>query len=97
MSIFPNFLRSLLLTVLFSFATPILVIGSGLVSLILVSYIPGLEVISHDLSRQILGFLAIFGSGFPVKGALVIAFTCTFVGSIFEIYAFYHYQNLHNS
>ncbi|GAC1459093.1 MAG: hypothetical protein NVSMB70_03950 [Chamaesiphon sp.] len=65
-----------------------------LASVCLVGYIPGLEAIAQTSSTQILQFLATFGSGCPVQGVLVIGFTCSFVGALFDTYAFYRYQTL---
>ena len=94
MSIFPNFLRSLLLTIILSFAAPILLVGGGLAVVFLVGYIPGLAAMGQTAAAQILQFLATFGTGRPVQGILVIGWTCSFVGGLFDTYAFYRYQNL---
>lgn len=94
MRIVPNFLRSLLLTSVLSFAAPLLLVGGALVSLSLLGYIPLLEKIGQTGAEQILGFLAIFGSGCPLEGILVIGCACGFVGGLFDTYAFYRYQNL---
>ena len=94
MSILPSFLRSLLLTIIFSFVTPMFLVGGALVSLSLISYIPGLQGMRQVIADQILQFLATFGSGNPFRGLVVISLTCSLVGSLFDIYAFYRYQNL---
>lgn len=94
MSILPNFLRSLLLTIIFSFVAPILLLSGALVSLALISYIPGLQGIGQATLGQILQFLATFGSGNPFRGLVVIALTCSLVGALFDTYAFYRYQSL---
>lgn len=94
MSILPNFLCSLLLTTIFSFTAPILLIGGILASFCAVSYIPILEGLGQSGTDHIFKFLSIFGSGHPLEGVLVIAITCSFVGAIFDTYAFYTYQNL---
>lgn len=94
MSIFPNFLRSLLLTSVLSFTAPLLLVGGVWVSLFLLGYIPLLEAIAQTGSEQILNFLAIFGNGCPLEGILVIGCTCGFVGALFDTYAFYRYQTL---
>ena len=94
MSTFPNFFRSLLLTALFSFAAPTLLVGAMLASLFPVSYLPGLEIVGQAGIDSILNFLATFGNGCPVEGMLAIALTCGFVGAIFDTYAFYRYQAL---
>lgn len=94
MSILPTFLRSLLLTIIFSFVAPLILVGGGLVSLSLINYIPGFQGIGRAIVEQILQFLAIFGSGSSFRGMVVISLTCSFVGALFDTYAFYRYQNL---
>ncbi|MEB3182056.1 MAG: hypothetical protein VKL59_23925 [Nostocaceae cyanobacterium] len=94
MSIFPNFLRSLLLTIIFSFIAPMLLFGGLIVTLSLIGYIPGLQTITETIGSQIVEFLATFGSGTPRRGIFVISLTCSFVGALFDTYAFYKYQNL---
>lgn len=94
MSILPSYLRSLLLTIIFSFVTPMLLVGGALVSLSLVSNIPGLQGMGQAIANQVLQFLATFGSGKPFRGTVVISLTCSLVGALFDTYAFYRYQNL---
>ena len=90
----PNFLRSLLLTIIFSFVAPMLLVGVALVSFSLIGYIPGLETMGEAISDQILQFLATFGSGNAFRGLVVIGLTCGLVGALFDTYAFYRYQIL---
>ncbi len=90
----PNFFRSLLLTSIFSFATPILLVGGMLGGSSLVRYIPGLQIIGQSGAESIWQFLAIFGSGSPSDGILAIAFTFGLVGILFDAYAFCRYQTL---
>lgn len=94
MSILPNFLRSLLLTIMFSFVAPMLLVGVALVSLSLIGYIPGLQGMGQAIAAQILQVLATFGSGSPLRGLVVISLTCSLVGALFDTYAFYRYQIL---
>ncbi len=94
MSIFPNFLRSLLLTIIFSFIAPIFLVGGALLCLSLIGYIPGLQGMTEAIAAPILQFLSTFGSGSPLQGLFVIALTCSLVGALFDTYAFYRYQNL---
>ena len=96
MSILPNFLRSLMLTILLSFVAPIFLFGGVLVSLCLIGYIPGIERVAQVIAEQILQFLATFGRRNPFQGLVVIALTCSFVGALFDTYAFYRYQSLRN-
>jgi hypothetical protein len=94
MTMFTNFIRSLLLTALFSFIAPIFLVGGFLLSLTLVGYIPGLQVITENIASPILHFLATFGSGSSVHGLLVICLTWSFVGVLFDIYVYYRCQIL---
>ncbi len=89
-----SLLRSLLVVVCLSFITPWLLIGVGWLGLALVSYVPGLAPIGDAGTEQILQFLEIFGSGRPIEGIFAIALTCALVGALFEVFAFYRYQNL---
>ena len=90
----PNFLRSLLLTALLSFATPILFVGGVLAALSVVSYVPGFALVSQTGETQILTFLATFGSGCPIQGIVTIGLTCSFAGSLFDGFNSYRYQKL---
>lgn len=90
----PNFFRSLVLTSMFSFATPILLVGGMLAGSSLVCYIPGLGIIGQSGTESIWQFLAIFGSGSPGEGILAIALSFGLVGALFDTYAFYRYQTL---
>ena len=94
MSSLSNFLCSLLLTTLVSFAAPIILVGTMLATLSVASYIPGLTFLGQTGATQILEFLAVFGSSYPVQGILTIGFACGLVGGLFDMYNFYCYQNL---
>lgn len=94
MTILLNYLGSLLLTSVFSFSAPILLVGGMLASLFLVGYVPGLEIIGQSTANSIWQFLATFGDGSPREGILAIALTCGLVGALFDTYAFYRYQTL---
>lgn len=89
MSIFPNFLRSLLLTGLLSFIAPLLLIGAGLTSFSLIGLVPALQGVGRSGEDQILQFLATFGSGSPLQGFLVIGLAFGLVGALFDTYAAY--------
>lgn len=97
MSTLPNFLRSLLLTSIFSFLAPILLIGAILVGLTALSYVPYLEAIAPAGVEQVSRFLAVFGSGSSPRGVLLIGTVCSLVGMLFDTYAFYRYQNLRDN
>jgi hypothetical protein len=94
MSMLFDFLRSLLLTTIFSGVAPILLVGGAVIILSLVGYIPGLEGATQTTAKQILQFLATFGSGHSFRGLVVIGLTCSFVGALFDTYTFYRYQSL---
>ncbi|MBC6429977.1 hypothetical protein FM036_03595 [Nostoc sp. HG1] len=94
MTIFTNFLRSLLLTIIFSFVAPMLLVGGGLVLLTFIGYFPGLQELTEAIATQIMHFLATFGSGTPLRGLFVISLTCSFVGALFDTYVYYRCQIL---
>lgn len=94
MSILPHLLRSLILSGIFSFLLPLLLIGVILGSLTLINYVPWLEPVSHDGIEQVLNFLLIFGSGSAIRGIVIIGLVCSLVGILFDTYAFYRYQSL---
>lgn len=94
MTIFTNFLRSLLLTVIFSFVAPLFLVGGVLLVVSFIGYIPGLQDLSIAIATHILQFLTIFGSGTPLRGLFVISLTCSFVGALFDTYAYYRCQIL---
>ena len=92
MSIFPNFLRSLLLTSLLSFVAPLLLIGAGLTSFSLIGLVPALQGVGRSGEYQIVQFLATFGSGCPLQGFLVIGLAFGLVGALFDTYAAYQHS-----
>ena len=96
MSILPNFLRSLILTILLSFIAPIVVVIVLLAALAGIAYIPGVATIGQAGTTQLLQFLAVFGSGCPLQGIIVIGLTCSLVGALFDTYSFYRYQSLND-
>jgi hypothetical protein len=96
MSILPNYLRSLVLTILLSFVAPIVLITALLTVASGIASIPGFEAIGQTGTTQLLQFLTVFGSGSPLEGVMVIGFTCSLVGALFDTYAFYRYQMLND-
>jgi hypothetical protein len=94
MTMIMNFLRSLVLTIIFSFVTPLFLIGSFLSLVFLIGYIPGLQGVTEAIADHVLQFLIIFGSGTPLRGLFVICLTCSFVGALFDTYAYYRCQIL---
>ncbi|HEY9660097.1 MAG TPA: hypothetical protein V6C65_16690 [Allocoleopsis sp.] len=93
MSILPNLLRSLILTAIFSFLLPIVFIGTIFVTLILLGYVPKLEIIGSAGVEQVTNFLTIFGSGSAIQGVLTIAIVASLVGVLFDMSTFYRHQN----
>ncbi|HEY9668237.1 MAG TPA: hypothetical protein V6C91_15610 [Coleofasciculaceae cyanobacterium] len=97
MSILPNYLRSLVLTILLCFVAPVVLVATLFAALGTINYIPGLDTISQTGTQQLLQFLSTFGSGCPLQGAMTIGLTCSFVGGLFDTYAFYRYQSLNDN
>ncbi len=94
MTIWMNFLRSLLLTMILSFVAPMFLIGGVLLIVSLMGYIPLLQGVTEAIATHILQFLIIFGSGTALGGLFVIGLTCSFVGALFDTYAYYRCQIL---
>jgi hypothetical protein len=87
----PNFILSLLITIVLAFISPLLLVGGMLLFTVASSYLPGLQEVSQGIMMSILEFLATFGSGNSLTGLVVIALTFTLVGILFDTYAFYRY------
>ena len=88
----PAFIRSLVLSSTFSFASPIALIGIVLALLTAIKQVPLVAAIAQVAAEKLLQFLAVFGSGDSFQGALVIGLTCGVVGALFDTYAFYRHQ-----
>lgn len=94
MSNITHFLRSLVLTAIFSFIAPVFLtttlfgIARGW------AYLPQQEALSQSATAQIAYFLSIFGSGSEVRGVVLIGTVCSLVGVLFDAYTQYRYQNL---
>lgn len=97
MSILPNFLRSLALTVFLCFVAPFAVVAVFLAAIVGIGYVPGFETAGQAGINQLSQFLAVFGSGCPFEGILVIGLTCGLVGALFDTYSFYRYQMLNDN
>ncbi len=89
-----NLFRSLFLTTLLSFVTPLFLLGGVLGVLLTVSYIPGIANLGQIGENQILTFLSIFGDGYPIQGMLTIGATCSTVAGLFDVFNFYLYQDV---
>lgn len=87
-----NLFVSLLLTTIISFATPAFAIGLIFAILLLIGYIPGFTLLGHCGTVQILNFLAVFGTGNPVEGLVILGFAFAVVGFLFDIFIFYFYR-----
>ncbi|HEY9619126.1 MAG TPA: hypothetical protein V6C78_02095 [Crinalium sp.] len=96
MSILPNLLRSLLITSIFAFLAPAILVGAIWILLFCVGYLPHLEAIGQMGIEQILQFLQVFGSGSAMRGLLIICTVCSLVGVLFDTYTFYRYQKLNS-
>jgi len=94
MSILPSFRPSLVLTIVFSFIAPIVLVAGVLGGLAIARYVPGWETTSAAISSTVAQFLATFGSGSSWKGIGILSLTCSFVGGLFDSYTFYRYQKL---
>lgn len=94
MSILPSFRPSLVLTIVFSFIAPIVLVAGVLGILEIVSIVPRLDITTAAIANAIAQFLATFGSGSSWKGIFILSLTCSFVGALFDGYTFYRYQKL---
>jgi hypothetical protein len=80
-----------------SFTAPILLIGALLLGLSFFSWIPILETLAQLGLQQILQFLSVFGQGDVFQGTVIISFTCSLVGTLFDSYAYYQRQSIKDS
>jgi hypothetical protein len=89
-----NFVLFLVLTIFFSFATPIIFVGGLMAGLAMLHMIPGFETLAQICIDSILQFLAAFGNGYPISGVLTIGLACGFVGGLFKVGTGYRYRHL---
>lgn len=94
MHLLPNLLKSLLLTSIFAFLAPVLLLGSIAMLFIAAEHVPGLQPLGQVAIAQLNHFLCIFGSGNSLRGVMVIGMVCSLVGMLFDSYTFYRHQNL---
>lgn len=94
MSLLPNLLRSLLITAVFSFLAPTLLVGVVWAAILLVGSIAHLETASQVGITQLIHVLDVFGSGSTIRGLFVIGLVCSSVGVLFDTYTFYRYQTI---
>ncbi len=89
-----NLFLSLFLAAAMSFAAPVILIGCALGLLNIVGYVPGFLDLSELGKLHILNFLAVFGSGRPLQGAVTLGITICIVGILLDILNFYRYQSM---
>lgn len=89
MSNFPKILRSLVLTSMFSFLAPILLLVASTMLLLGLRQLPPLEPIARICIEQVAYVLSIFGSGSPIRGLMVIGIACGVVGFLFDSYTLF--------
>ncbi len=87
-----HLLISLILTGLFCFGTPLVLLGSLLILLLGLQTVPGMAAIATVGFTQLLQFLTIFGNGNIWEGLWVIGLSWSLVGVLFDLYIFYQYQ-----
>lgn len=92
MRIVSSLFVSLLLTTIISFAIPALIIGALFAILLLLGYIPGLTLLGHCGIDRVLDFLAVFGTGNPLEGLMILGFAFALVGMLFDLFIFYLYR-----
>jgi hypothetical protein len=94
MTTLPSLFRSLLLTSIFSFLGPVLLLVLLLLGALGISYLPALEAFGTGSLEQITHFLQTFGSGSGWRGVIVIGLVGSLVGVLFDTYTFYQSQHL---
>lgn len=86
-----NLLSSFVVTVIISFALPVMLVLGLLMIALGLSYLPGLESFGAITLNQLLGFLSIFGAGSVFRGVIVIGLTLALVAGWFDIYTLYRF------
>ncbi|WP_088890691.1 hypothetical protein [Leptolyngbya ohadii] len=94
MSNIAHSLRSLVLTAIFSFIAPVVLIGFLFAIARGWGYLPQQEGFSQAATAQMTYVLSIFGSGSEMRGVVLIGTVCSLVGVLFDAYTLYRYQNL---
>ncbi len=94
MTTLPSLFLSLLLTSIFSFLAPVLLLVLLLLTALGVSYLPASAAFGNASLDQIAHFLQIFGSGSGWRGVIVIGLVGSLVGVLFDTYSFYQSQHL---
>jgi len=86
-----NLLSSFMVTVVISFALPVMLVCTLLAIALGISYFPGLESLGEASFNQLLAFLSIFGNGAVWRGVVVIGLTLALVAGWFDIYTLYRF------
>jgi hypothetical protein len=94
MTTLPSLFLSLLLTSIFSFLAPVLLLVVLLLGALGMSHLPALEAFGNGSLDQITHFLQIFGSGSGWRGVIVIGLVGSLVGVLFDTFSFYQSQHL---
>lgn len=89
-----HFFLSVFLAASISFSLPVILFGTVLGFLALVSYIPGFFEVGNEGTLYITNFLAVFGSGKPFWGIITLGITISIAGILLDISNFYRYQSL---
>ena len=92
MRIISSLFVSLLLTTTISFAIPALIIGAIFAILLILGYVPGFIWLGHCGVDRVLDFLAVFGTGNPLEGLMILGFAFALVGMLFDLFIFYLYR-----
>ena len=89
-----HFFLSVFIAACISFSLPVLLFGTVLGFLALVSYIPGFFEVCNQGTLYIMNFLAVFGTGKPFWGIITLGITISIAGILLDISNFYRYQRL---
>lgn len=84
-----NLLRSFVVTIVISFAFPVMLVLGLLTIALGMTYVPGVESIGEVTLQQLTAFLNIFGAGSVFRGVIVIGLTLALVAGWFDIYTVY--------
>ena len=89
------YLRSLAITAIVTFALPLVLIGATLLLLTVLTVLVPQVTFSQEAGDHLQNFLRILGSGSPWQGMLLMGIASCLVGMMFDTYAFYRYQGIH--
>ena len=81
-----HFTKSLLIAGLLGCSVPSLLIGTGLLSVLIIGHIPIAESICQFIVAHIIDVLQVFGSGSSLQGTAVISVVVGSVGVLFSTY-----------